>query len=120
MMVSGRVTTGMVMVYKHGPMVLVIRVTGRTTKLTERVNLFTSMAISTKDSGKTTKQMDLECTSIPMERCTRATGRMTIRMERVLKNGWMVAIMKEPIEMARKMDKDTMCGPTVATTVEIG
>ena len=41
MMVSGKVTTEMVMVYKRGPTVLVIRVTGRTTKLTERVNLFT-------------------------------------------------------------------------------
>ncbi len=80
---SGKATVAMAMGCRPGRMELGIRVSGRTTKLTAKVSLFTSMEIFTRGSGNKIRLMASEFIYTPTEHCMRATGETTIRTDMV-------------------------------------
>ena len=85
-----------------GQMAPVMKDSGPTTKLTDRVSWSMLMVTSTRASGSMTKPRDMEPTRTPMEHTTRVNGSTISSMEEVLSRGQMVHATKDSMRMARR------------------
>ena len=82
---------------KYGLIMLSMRENGERTKLMVEVSSGMPMATFTRVNGKKTRQTDMECTSMSMALNTRDTGRTIFKMAKVWRAGKMVADMKVAI-----------------------
>ena len=95
---------------KSGLMDLFTRVTGKMTKQTEEVVLFTPMVMYTTASGKMTKLTDMESTTTLMVQGTRAGGLKISNMERARKFGQIMLATKDNIKTAKSTDMESSFG----------
>lgn len=119
-MVSGLATKSMVMVFKNGLMAPDMKVCGSFQRHVVKGSFGTSMAISLKESGLTTKQMDLEYIHIPMEQTILATGKMICNMVKARNIGLMGVSTLETIAKVKSMDWDSIGGLMAVLLTVIG
>ena len=82
---------------RNGPMVVIMKVSGRTAKLQERESFGTLMETCMKATGWMIKLMATAIISTLMARCTLATGSLTGRRDMVRRSGPMEATTRASI-----------------------
>jgi len=95
-------------------------VLGKTTEPLARASLFTSMAMSTKACGSTTRQTVMEPTFMSMELVMREIGRMICSKEGVRKIGLMEVFTSGSIWLARNMAEESTAGTMAVNTMGTG
>lgn len=118
--VNGKTVSDTVKVYKFGLMEQSTKVTGKITKLTDKVYFGTSTAISMRETGREIKHMVMENTLIAMGPRTRVTGETIYSMEKVSNIGTITQSMRVNIKKERNMDKVLIHGKTVLSILANG
>ena len=101
---------------RFGLMVQCTKVTGWTTKRTERADWSTLMEMCTTATGKMTKHMVMVSTAILTELATKATGRKISSTEMALKPGPTVPATTETTWKGAKTETGASLGPTRVPT----
>ena len=65
---------------------------------------------SSRETGLMTKPMGMECTSMRMERSTRATGKTICKRDTELKFGPITQDMKAITNKGKSMERELTCG----------
>lgn len=107
---SGKVTTGMDMENRSGQTEPSTRATGKTIKLTVRVNFGMLMVTSLTANGKTIKLMDMVCILTLMELNMLVSGRTTCNTVKELKTGQTVLAMMDNTRKVSSMVTESISG----------
>lgn len=83
-------------------------------------NLYTLMAMSTKEIGRMIRLVDMERISISMEPSMRENGLMIFSMEKEWRLGSMEADMKATMNRVRKMEKGSIRGEMAVISSDLG
>lgn len=118
--VNGKTVSDTVKVYKFGLMEQSTKVTGKITKLTEKVYFGTSTATFIRETGREIKPMVMENTLIAMGPRTRVTGETIYSMEKVSNIGTITQSMRVNIKKERNMDKVLIHGKMVLSILANG
>ena len=110
-------TFEMAVASRSGLMAPVMRVIGRTTRLMAEVDLFTLMAMSTKENGRMIRHTEEESTPMLMAADMKANGWKTNSTDLVLRDGQTVPHTKDSTCRERSTARASSPGLTTAPTL---
>ena len=119
-MVYGKETKGMEKEFKHGLMVVYIKVNGEIIKQMEEENLYIQIKIFMMENGLMISHKDMEYFSIIMVQDIKVIGKMTFNMALVNKYGLTDDIIKVNISKVKNRVKENINGLIILYMMDNG